>query len=98
MAHSQDSIWPWYVEVVPLSKVEVKPLLILVGRRYFRYLKFIDCFSIANEAFQKFVAGEGILSLLEFGKWSCLGMYLTFEATTIVCFLLPFLSFPSFAV
>jgi hypothetical protein len=54
------------------------------GRRYFRFFKFIDCFHFASTAFHQIGHGEKVTHLLEFGKWSCLGMFLSLEATTIV--------------
>ena len=92
-AATADAAHPWItartqlgIGMIKLSLFSNKHSLIYVGRRYFRYLKFIDCFSVASEAFKKFIAGEGVIALLEFGKWSCLGIYLVLEATTIVCF------------
>ncbi|KAL2061866.1 hypothetical protein VTL71DRAFT_7244 [Oculimacula yallundae] len=52
-----------------------------LGRRYLRFLKFIDAFSLAFEALS---TRNGILAILEFGKWSCLGMFLLLESCTIL--------------
>ncbi|KAH7313200.1 PEX11 domain-containing protein [Rhexocercosporidium sp. MPI-PUGE-AT-0058] len=52
-----------------------------LGRRYLRFLKFIDAFALAFEAFSTY---SGIIAVLEFGKWSCLGMFLLLESCTIL--------------
>ncbi|PVH85930.1 hypothetical protein DL98DRAFT_583018 [Cadophora sp. DSE1049] len=52
-----------------------------LGRRYLRFLKFIDAFALAFEAFSKH---SGIVAVLEFGKWSCMGMFLFLESCTIL--------------
>ncbi|KAK2733940.1 hypothetical protein FQN57_001923 [Myotisia sp. PD_48] len=56
-----------------------------LGRRYFRYFKFIDCF---NQAWNVFMvqdpARDIVASTLEFGKWNTLGIYLMLEAVTIL--------------
>ncbi len=52
-----------------------------VGRRYFRFFKFLECFSKALECFY---AASGVMGLLEVGKWSFLGVYLFLESLTIV--------------
>jgi hypothetical protein len=51
------------------------------GRRYFRFFKFLDSFS---KAFDSFYATDGVVGVLEVGKWSCLGAYLFLESLTIV--------------
>lgn len=65
---------------------------ICVGRRYFRFFKFLDCFSKASECLH---AASGVVGLLEIGKWSFMGGYLFLESLTIVSmsrfFLLPVL-------
>ncbi|KAG4420222.1 hypothetical protein IFR04_006600 [Cadophora malorum] len=52
-----------------------------LGRRYLRFLKFIDAFALAFEAFS---SQRGIVAALEFGKWSCMGMFLFLESCTIL--------------
>ncbi|KAL3417401.1 AoPex11B [Phlyctema vagabunda] len=52
-----------------------------LGRRYLRFTKFIDCFTFATTAFRE---KRGVVSVLEVGKWSCLGMYLLLESCTIM--------------
>ena len=52
-----------------------------VGRRYFRFFKWLDCFS---KAFEAFYTSEGVSGVLEVGKWSCMGAYLFLESVTIV--------------
>ena len=49
-----------------------------LGRRYFRFFKFLDCF---EKAYECFVNGEGVVVV---GKWSFLGCYLGLESLTIV--------------
>lgn len=56
------------------------------GRRYFRFFRFIDCFSKAWNSFQE---SEGTDSILATGKWSCLGVYLGMESLAIVSLLIP---------
>jgi hypothetical protein len=53
----------------------------MVGRRYFRFFKFLDAFP---KAFDSFYATVGVMGVLEVGKWSCLGAYLFLESLTIV--------------
>lgn len=53
----------------------------LTGRRYFRFFKFLDCFSKAYEAF--YSAG-GLGGVLLVAKWSCMGGYMMLESSTIV--------------
>ncbi|KAG4438992.1 hypothetical protein IFR05_005508 [Cadophora sp. M221] len=52
-----------------------------LGRRYLRFLKFIDAFALAFEAFS---SHSGIVAVLEFGKWSCMGMFLFLESCTML--------------
>ncbi|CZT00615.1 related to PEX11 domain protein [Rhynchosporium graminicola] len=52
-----------------------------LGRRYLRFLKFIDAFSLA---FETLSSRSGVVAFLEFGKWSCLGMFLLLESCTIL--------------
>lgn len=51
------------------------------GRRYFRFFRFLNCFSKAWSCFY----GSDMLGT---GKWSCLGIYMVLESATIVssCF------------
>jgi hypothetical protein len=51
------------------------------GRRYLRFLKFIDAFTLAYNAFN---SSSSIVAILETGKWSCMGIYLLLESFTIV--------------
>ncbi|KAH7384733.1 peroxisomal biogenesis factor 11 [Cadophora sp. MPI-SDFR-AT-0126] len=53
-----------------------------LGRRYLRFLKFIDAFALAFGAFSSH--NNGIVAALEFGKWSCMGMFLFLESCTIL--------------
>ncbi|KAK6579889.1 hypothetical protein PZA11_007597 [Diplocarpon coronariae] len=52
-----------------------------LGRRYLRVLKFIDAFTFAFDIFSR---RSGLLAVLEFGRWSCLGIYLLLESFTIL--------------
>jgi Peroxisomal biogenesis factor 11 (PEX11) len=51
------------------------------GRRYLRFFKFIDAFALASKWFGSSI---GITTVLDVGKWSCLGMYLFLESCTII--------------
>lgn len=51
------------------------------GRRYLRFFKYFDAFTLASNSFNR---SMGVLATLEVGKWSCLGMYLLLESFTIV--------------
>ncbi|KAF8859452.1 hypothetical protein BDZ45DRAFT_356468 [Acephala macrosclerotiorum] len=53
-----------------------------LGRRYLRIIKFVDAFTFSYQAVVN--GGVTITGLLEAGKWSCLGMYLLLEASTIL--------------
>ncbi|KAJ5052135.1 uncharacterized protein L3040_001894 [Drepanopeziza brunnea f. sp. 'multigermtubi'] len=53
-----------------------------LGRRYLRFLKFVDAFALAFRVLSE--QSGGVLAALEFGKWSCLGMYLLLESFTIL--------------
>ncbi len=60
------------------------------GRKYLRIVKFVDAFRLGYAAFVN-VDGDGkgsgkgrLVSLLEVGKWSCLGCFLLLESCTIV--------------
>ncbi|TVY39230.1 hypothetical protein LSUB1_G004025 [Lachnellula subtilissima] len=53
---------------------------IALGRRYFRLLKWADCFILSYEAF---VGSSGVVGVLEVGKWSCLGLYNLLELFTL---------------
>lgn len=59
---------------IPLTRLSI-------GRRYFRFFKFLDCFSKAYDAFY---SGSGLGGVLLVGKWSCMGGYLILESSTIV--------------
>ncbi|TVY83272.1 Peroxisomal membrane protein PMP27 [Lachnellula suecica] len=52
-----------------------------LGRRYFRFFKFLDCFSKGYEAFYN---ADGIGGILLVGKWTCLGGYMLLESSTIL--------------
>ncbi|PBP26178.1 PEX11 domain protein [Diplocarpon rosae] len=52
-----------------------------LGRRYLRFLKFVDAFNLAFDAFSFW---NGMVAALEFGRWSCLGIYLLLESCTIL--------------
>ncbi|KAE9373452.1 hypothetical protein N431DRAFT_482476 [Stipitochalara longipes BDJ] len=52
-----------------------------LGRRYFRFFKFLDAFS---KAFDSLYGTVGVVGVLEVGKWSCLGAYLFLESLTIL--------------
>ncbi|KAH9208814.1 peroxisomal biogenesis factor 11 [Leptodontidium sp. 2 PMI_412] len=52
-----------------------------LGRRYLRFLKFTDAFALAFGAFS---SHSGIVAVLEFGKWSCMGMFLLLESCTML--------------
>ena len=58
----------------------------VLGRRYFRFFKFLECFS---KAWSYLYESTGIDALLGTGKWSCQGIYLACESLTIVsnCYL-----------
>lgn len=53
----------------------------LLGRRYLRFVKFFDAFGVAYDAFG---TSNGLPMVLQVGKWSCLGIYLMLESSTIV--------------
>ncbi|TVY89144.1 hypothetical protein LAWI1_G004421 [Lachnellula willkommii] len=55
---------------------------IALGRRYFRLLKWADCFGLSYKAF---VESSGVVGVLEVGKWSCLGLYFLLELFTLKC-------------
>lgn len=55
----------------------------MLGRRYLRFTKFIDCFGSAYSSFTS-SSNRGFVASLEVGKWSCLGIYLLLESCTIV--------------
>jgi len=44
-------------------------------------MNFVDVFTSAFAVFHK---SYGITTALEFGKWSCLGLYMVLEGSTIV--------------
>ncbi|KAH7419106.1 peroxisomal biogenesis factor 11 [Cadophora sp. MPI-SDFR-AT-0126] len=52
-----------------------------LGRRYFRFFRFLECFSKAYDCFYTIDGMRGVLAL---GKWSCLGAYLFLESVTIL--------------
>ena len=52
-----------------------------LGRRYFRFFKFLDCF---ERAWGCFVNSDGMQMMLGAGKWSFMGLYLGLESVTIV--------------
>ncbi|KAF7196688.1 hypothetical protein HII31_02058 [Pseudocercospora fuligena] len=52
-----------------------------LGRRYFRFLKWHPCWSAALQVFRK--EQSPLITLLEVGKWSFLGMYFFLEMFTI---------------
>jgi len=54
-----------------------------LGRRYFRFFKFLDCWAVAYDARPAW-DGSALLGTLEFGKWSCMGLYLFLESCTIL--------------
>ena len=56
-------------------------LIFDIGRRYIRFFKFIDNFSLAYTAFR---TRSGFMGTLEVVKWSCWGIYLMFESSVIV--------------
>jgi len=58
---------------------------VLEGRRYFRFFRFLDCFSRAYDCFTDKEGMEGVLGTC---KWSCMGAYLGLESVTIVSLLL----------
>ena len=61
---------------------------LLLARRYFRSTKFIDCGQMAAAELKGHSQDEAdVVTVLEVGRWSSMGMYLFLEALTIVsCF------------
>ncbi|KAH6673301.1 peroxin 11B [Halenospora varia] len=59
-----------------------------IGRRYFRFLKFYDAFSISWSVFTSLDGSKNEVSraarVIDSMRWACLGMYLLLEATTIL--------------
>jgi len=54
------------------------------GRRYFRFFRFLDCFSKAQELFNNATGWEDLV--FGVGKWSMLGAYMGLESLTVVSF------------
>ncbi|KAH7342909.1 peroxisomal biogenesis factor 11 [Rhexocercosporidium sp. MPI-PUGE-AT-0058] len=52
-----------------------------LGRRYFRFFRFLECFSRAYDSFH---GADGARGVLVVGKWSCLGGYMFLESVTIL--------------
>ncbi|OGM51115.1 peroxin PEX11-1 [Aspergillus bombycis] len=53
-------------------------------RRFFRFFAFIDCF---NQVYGLLGGAQGLglfMTLVEIGRWSCLGLYLVLEDLTIL--------------
>ncbi|RDL39656.1 uncharacterized protein BP5553_03996 [Venustampulla echinocandica] len=56
-----------------------------LGRRYFRWFRFLDCFSKAYESFNSTEArGTGFMGALLVGKWGFMGAYLGLESLAIL--------------
>ncbi|KAG4443826.1 hypothetical protein IFR05_000726 [Cadophora sp. M221] len=51
-----------------------------LGRRYFRFFRFLECFSKAYDCFRDVDGVRGVLAVC---KWSCLGGYMFLESVTI---------------
>ncbi|KAL2075792.1 hypothetical protein VTL71DRAFT_735 [Oculimacula yallundae] len=69
-----------------LSLEDAAPWLYLraqfaLGRRYFRFFRFLDCFSKAYDSFHSVDSVRGVLLV---GKWSFLGGYMFLESVTIL--------------
>ncbi|KAE8136019.1 peroxisomal biogenesis factor 11 [Aspergillus pseudotamarii] len=57
---------------------------IALTRRFFRFFAFIDCFSQVYGLLGA-AQGQGLfMTLIEIGRWSCLGLYLVLEDLTIL--------------
>ncbi|KAB8208365.1 peroxisomal biogenesis factor 11 [Aspergillus parasiticus] len=57
---------------------------IALTRRFFRFFAFIDCFSQVYGLLGG-AQGQGLfMTLIEIGRWSCLGLYLVLEDLTIL--------------
>ncbi|KAH6723997.1 peroxisomal biogenesis factor 11 [Leptodontidium sp. 2 PMI_412] len=52
-----------------------------LGRRYFRFFRFLECFSKAYDCFH---GVDGVRGVLAVCKWSCLGGYMFLESVTIL--------------
>ncbi|KAK0124324.1 hypothetical protein ONS95_009294 [Cadophora gregata] len=52
-----------------------------LGRRYFRFFRFLECFSRAYDCFRTV---DGVRGVFAVGKWSCLGSYMFLESVTIL--------------
>lgn len=75
--------------------VERRFLIYFIGRRYLRFFKFIEHFDRALRLLARPLKADAtgstaaaskslILTSIEFGKWSCLGLYFLLEDLTIV--------------
>ncbi|TVY24887.1 hypothetical protein LHYA1_G005847, partial [Lachnellula hyalina] len=72
-------------QVIAFHSISPNPYLraryqIALGRRYFRLLKWADCFVLSYKAF---VGSSGVVGVLEVGKWSCLALYNFLELFTL---------------
>lgn len=74
-------------------------LPLTLARRFFRFFNFLDCFEqvfallgSSSSSSSTSSAAEGFpTTLIELGRWTCLGLYFVLEDCTIVSFFFPVL-------
>ncbi|KAF2090229.1 hypothetical protein K490DRAFT_63099 [Saccharata proteae CBS 121410] len=80
------SFFAGYEMIEYLAMSEVIRKHFALGRRYFRFFKFIDCVVASADALQGDENGgpEGVLGALNAVRWQFLGLYILTEAFTIL--------------
>src|SRR3954466_1590442 len=71
----------WVSPILKVKRIQLANKVL--GRRYFRFFRFLDCFAKSLASFHE---NEGLDVLLGTGKWSCMGIYLGLESITIVSY------------
>lgn len=63
-----------------------------MGRRFFRFFRFLGQFARAGEVLRGVDGGSGVLTLAGVGKFSFMGAYLGLESLSVVSIVLLFSS------
>ncbi|OJJ43943.1 hypothetical protein ASPZODRAFT_135345 [Penicilliopsis zonata CBS 506.65] len=72
------------VEATTAARWGVAKSQLGLTRRYFRFFNFIEFFGSAYNLVLGTEANLGVFSLIQVGKWSCLGLYTVLEDLTLL--------------